>query len=63
MTPRFMTAKGSGLASGQPYYIGHVQHDRAMSKREAYEPGEYKLVVKSRGGARHHTGVLRGARG
>ena len=37
MTPKFMTAKRSGLASGQPYYIGHVQHDRAMSKREAYE--------------------------
>ena len=37
MTPKFMTAKGAGLASGQPYYIGHVQHDRAMSKREAYE--------------------------
>ncbi|MBR3822347.1 MAG: hypothetical protein IKJ37_12110 [Kiritimatiellae bacterium] len=37
MTPRFMTAKGAGLASGQPYYIGHVQHDRAMSKRETYE--------------------------
>ena len=31
MTPKFMTAKGAGLASGQPYYIGHVQHDRAMS--------------------------------
>ena len=25
MTPRFMTAKGAGLASGQSYYIGHVQ--------------------------------------
>ena len=21
MTPKFMTAKGAGLASGQPYYI------------------------------------------
>ena len=37
MTPKFMTAKGAGLASGQSYYIGHVQHDRAMSKRETYE--------------------------
>ena len=28
MTPRFMTAKGAGLASGQSYYIGHVQHEK-----------------------------------
>ena len=37
MTPRFMTVKGSGIAASAPYYIGHVQHDRAMSRREAYE--------------------------
>ena len=41
MTPRFMTAKGAGLVSGEPYYIGHVQHDRAMSKREAYVRWRY----------------------
>jgi hypothetical protein len=32
-----MTVKGSGIAASAPYYIGHVQHDRAMSRREAYE--------------------------
>ncbi len=37
MTPRFMTVKGNGIAASAPYYIGHVQHDRAMSRREAYE--------------------------
>ena len=37
MTPRFMTVKGSGMAASAPYYIGHVQHDRAMSRREAYD--------------------------
>ena len=45
MTPKFMTAKGAGLASGQPYYIGHVQHDRAMSKREAYEYLSQRTVL------------------
>ena len=37
MTPRFMTVKGAGTSASAPYYIGHVQHDRAMSRREAYE--------------------------
>ena len=37
MTPRFMTVKGAGTSAAAPYYIGHVQHDRAMSRREAYE--------------------------
>ena len=37
MTPRYITARGSGVAASSPYYIGHVQHDRAMSRREAYD--------------------------
>ena len=37
MTPRYITTRGSGVAASSPYYIGHVQHDRAMSRREAYE--------------------------
>ena len=37
MTPKFMTAKGPGTSASAPYYIGHVQHDRAMSRRESYE--------------------------
>jgi hypothetical protein len=32
-----MTVKGAGTSASAPYYIGHVQHDRAMSRREAYE--------------------------
>ena len=37
MTPRFITVKGSGISAATPYYVGHVQHTRAMSRREAYE--------------------------
>ena len=37
MTPRFMTAKGAGTSASAPYYIGPGQHDRAMSRREAYD--------------------------
>ena len=37
MTPRYITVRGAGVAASAPYYIGHVQHDRAMSRREAYE--------------------------
>ena len=37
MTPRYITTRGSGVAASSPYYIGHVQHDRTMSRREAYE--------------------------
>jgi len=37
MTPRYITVKGGGISTSSPYYIGHVQHDRAMSRREAYE--------------------------
>ena len=32
-----MTVKGTGTSASAPYYIGHVQHDRAMSRRETYE--------------------------
>ena len=37
MTPRYITVKGGGISTSTPFYIGHVQHDRAMSRREAYE--------------------------
>ena len=37
MTPKFITVKGPGSTASSPFYIGHVQHDRAMSRREAYE--------------------------
>ena len=37
MTPRYITVKGGGISTSAPFYIGHVQHDRAMSRREAYE--------------------------
>ena len=37
MTPRFITAQGGGISSSAPFYVGRVQHDRAMSRREAYE--------------------------
>ena len=37
MTPRYITVRGSGVPASSPYYIGHVQHDRTMSKREAYD--------------------------
>ena len=37
MTPRYITVKGGGISASSPFYIGHVQHDRAMSRREAYD--------------------------
>ena len=37
MTPRYITVKGGGISASTPFYIGHVQHDRTMSRREAYE--------------------------
>ena len=37
MTPRYITVKGGGISTSTPFYIGHVQHDRTMSRREAYD--------------------------
>ena len=37
MTPRYITVKGGGISASTAFYIGHVQHDRTMSRREAYE--------------------------
>ena len=35
MTPRFITVKGTAPVSS-PFYIGIPQHERTMSKSEAY---------------------------
>lgn len=37
MVPKFMTTKGSSTLTSKTYYIGVVQHERSMNKREAYE--------------------------
>ena len=37
MTAKFMTIKGSNALTSDPYYIGLVQHERTMTKREAYQ--------------------------
>lgn len=34
---KFVTMKGSNTLTATPYYIGIVQHERTMGKREAYE--------------------------
>ena len=36
MTVRYTTARGANRLSSSPYYIGIVQHERTMSKKEAY---------------------------
>ena len=36
MNAKYMTVKGSNVVSPTPYYIGIVQHERTMSKKEAY---------------------------
>ena len=35
--PKFITAKGSTSLTDKPYYIGFVQHDSVMTKKETYE--------------------------
>ena len=37
MTVKFMTVKGPGRLATEPFYMGIPQHERTMSKREAYE--------------------------
>ncbi|MDD6029794.1 MAG: DUF4469 domain-containing protein [Kiritimatiellae bacterium] len=36
-TVQYVTAKGSGSISSTPFYVGLVQHERTMSRRESYE--------------------------
>ena len=36
MTARYITVRGSNTVARAPYYFGLVQHERTMSKREAY---------------------------
>ena len=36
MNAKFITVKGSNMLAPTPYYIGIVQHERTMSKKEAY---------------------------
>ena len=35
--PRFITTKGASTLTDKPYYIGIVQHDSVMTKKETYE--------------------------
>ena len=37
MTVKFITVKGSERLGRSPFYVGLVQHERTMSKRETYE--------------------------
>ena len=37
MTVKFITMKGQGNIANVPFYVGFVQHDRTMSRRETYE--------------------------
>ena len=36
MNAKFITVKGSNMLATVPYYIGIVQHERTMTKKEAY---------------------------
>ena len=44
---RFSTAKGSETMGASPFYIGVVQHDRTMSKKEAYAFLEERMGYKA----------------
>ena len=37
MTVKFITVKGPDRLAREPFYMGLVQHDRTMSRRETYE--------------------------
>ena len=37
MAVKFIAVKGSGTIASSPFYIGLVQHERSVSKKEAYE--------------------------
>ena len=37
MIVKFITMKGVSGIAASPYYVGFVQHDRTMSRRETYE--------------------------
>ena len=37
MIVKFITVKGQGNIAAAPFYVGFVQHDRTMSRRETYE--------------------------
>ena len=37
MTVKFMTVKGQGNLANTPFYVGFVQHERTMSRRETYD--------------------------
>ena len=44
---KFSTAKGSDTMSASPFYVGVVQHDRTMSKKEAYAYLEERMGYKA----------------
>ena len=37
MIVKFITVKGQGNIASNPFYVGFVQHERTMSKRETYD--------------------------
>ena len=36
-TVQYVTAKGAGTIASTPFYVGLVQHERTMSRKESYE--------------------------
>ena len=44
---RFSTAKGSDSMGPSPFYVGVVQHDRTMSKKETYAYLEERMGYKA----------------
>ena len=37
MKAKFITVKGSDRLGTEPFYVGILQHERTMSRRETYE--------------------------
>ena len=47
MAVKFITVKGSSTLTSDPFYIGLVQHERSMTKKEAYEYAADQIGFKS----------------
>ena len=37
MRAKFITVKGPGSLAAEPFYLGILQHERTMSRRETYD--------------------------
>ena len=48
MKAKFITVKGSERLGREPFYVGVLQHERTMSRREAYTSRGGRATHRSR---------------